>query len=49
MSVLVRRPDLHPFAPMVLSPAPPDLKDHDQNDSEEDAEGGEQKKWINGG
>jgi hypothetical protein len=31
---------------MVLSPAAPDLKDHDRNDSAEGAEGGEQKNWI---
>jgi hypothetical protein len=28
---------------MPFSPAAPELKDHDRNDS---AEGGEQKKWI---
>jgi hypothetical protein len=33
---------------MVLSPAPPNLKDHDRNNSAEDAEGGDQKKWIDG-
>jgi hypothetical protein len=31
---------------MVFAPIPPDSKDHDRNDSAEDAEGGDQKKWI---
>jgi len=31
---------------MPFSPAAPELKDHDRNDSAEGAEGGEQKKWI---
>ena len=31
---------------MPLSPAAPDLKDRDRNDSAEGAEGGEEKKWI---
>jgi hypothetical protein len=39
-------PDLHTFASAVFAPIPPDLKDHDRNDSAEGAEGGEQKKSI---
>jgi hypothetical protein len=31
---------------MPLSPAALDLKDHDRSDCAEDAEGGDQKKWI---
>jgi hypothetical protein len=31
---------------MALSPAPPDLEDHDQNDSAKGAESGEQKESI---